>query len=1641
VTAIGKQAFNNHRNLSSVIIPQGVTSIGEKAFYLCTALTSVTVENSSPVTIDKDCFTNSANATLYVPYGSKAAYQAADYWKDFKEIVEPIVPGSAEAPFTCAEATAFVSGLTADTPTETEYYVKGKICRIQENYSYQYGNATFWISDDGTDNGSFYVYRTLYFEKEKYNGGRVPNIGDEVMLCGKMINYQGTTPETAGSQCRLVSLNDKTVGTGLEVGDLFVAKTPEDVEMFFVVDNSGISMGKTTVTGCSVGYAVANRPETYMNAPACIDSNYEGPITIPETAEGLPVQAVAPSAFAGTKLTAVTMPASIWDIETNAFSGCTQLASVKMPEDVILNNGTFMNCTSLTSVELPKGVQLWAMDVIFKDCSNLTAITVNDETPYVLQGSYLVDDPSSVTLYVPIGSKAAYEAADYWKEFGEIIEKEPEVPVNEIWSGSQVIKEWSNLTLGKEYMESLNIGDVLHVTVTDVAESEANVALLDGSWTGIAPWYGLSPEMTEAVFTLTGDMVRELKRYGMVLSCHGYTIKRIYTTPAYTGSENSIWLGNQTNGDISVGFDHFHIANRKTGIKAGDVIRLSYTGNGTPNLWYIGDDWTWKEFTDATLSTTETGAEVTVTGAMATLLNNDKVLIVQLGDAGLTLTQVELISGAHTVVYQVGEGETFASGTQKELENITLTYGETGGADFQTATALTCEAEGLEFPYYSPGNGINGNKDGGTFYEFKPKKNGLLTVVVNQNAIKPFYVEENGSVMDQFNGITKGEDGTYQGTYKIEVKANRTYKVYCSGSKLGFYGFIYDWRDNANLINIEFASEYTKQMCVSAFDTNEDGELSEAEAAAVTDEQFKTLLHGTGEAPESMSFDELQYFTGLTVIPQGRFNGVVYLTSVIIPENVTAIEANAFNRCTKLLSVKLPSGLKSIGAAAFVGVPVTSITIPKQTETIGERAFFNTGLETITFKGDDVELGVRCFQNNSNLKSVVLPSKQENLPDYIFRGCTSLESITLPNTLKTLGKEAFRKSGLTSITIPAGVEEIPDSCFKECASLSSVDLTNVTKIDGGAFHSTAITSLVLPESVKELGDEAFACTPINTVDLGKIEKIGIGTFISTAIEELTVPATLTETGYEAFSWNFSMTKATFEEGCTKVFDTMFHGNEKLSEVHLPNTIMEIQDRAFQSCTSLTSIILPATVTKIGEQAFNNCTALVNVTAENLTPVAITEEVFSNRANATLYVPEGCVAAYKAADYWKEFGTIMSYGGSSLYADDLQTLPGTTAVLAVNLDNVDQAIGCKFDLRLPAGVTVVTKSNGKLDATLTERAEYHSISSSHLDNGDYSFVITSQENDLFTGNNGALVEIRLDVPLTMECGDYTVQVLNTDLTALRDNTSTNVKLDNMDSKLTVTYMPGDVNCDGSVSVTDVGCTINYILKKVPEVFVKEAADMDGDNEITVTDVTRIIAFILDDDASMAPRRSGYDPVIPHLSLQQTADGYALTMDNKDAFVGFQFDVELSAGATVNSMQLNSNSDHLLTYRRLDNGMYRVVCYSLSNSTFADDETPLLNMSVTGDVSVSSVLLTTAGLTGLRATVSDDQSTGIASMSQGLQMSVQGRTLQIVADRDVTLRLYTTGGGVYRILNVHSGVNTFEGLKAGVYMIENRKMIIR
>lgn len=121
--------------------------------------------------------------------------------------------GSLAKPFTPAEANAFIATLAADTNTDKDYYIKGKLAKYANNgeFSTQYGNASFYLSADGTESGEqFYVFRTLYLGNVKYTEGTTPVVGDEIIICGKLVNYKGNTPETVANKSYIYSLNGKT---------------------------------------------------------------------------------------------------------------------------------------------------------------------------------------------------------------------------------------------------------------------------------------------------------------------------------------------------------------------------------------------------------------------------------------------------------------------------------------------------------------------------------------------------------------------------------------------------------------------------------------------------------------------------------------------------------------------------------------------------------------------------------------------------------------------------------------------------------------------------------------------------------------------------------------------------------------------------------------------------------------------------------------------------------------------------------------------------------------------------------------------------------------------------------------------------------------------------------------------------------------------------------------------------------------------------------------------------------------------------------------------------------------------------------------------------------------------------------------
>lgn len=131
--------------------------------------------------------------------------------------------GTLADPYNAVAANNFASKLAADAKSDKDVYIKGKISKIANNgeFGTQYGNASFYISDDGTSNNEFYVFRTLYLGNKKYDNTSDPNIkvGDEVIICGKVTNYKGNTPETSANESYIYSLNGKTEGGGGGGGD------------------------------------------------------------------------------------------------------------------------------------------------------------------------------------------------------------------------------------------------------------------------------------------------------------------------------------------------------------------------------------------------------------------------------------------------------------------------------------------------------------------------------------------------------------------------------------------------------------------------------------------------------------------------------------------------------------------------------------------------------------------------------------------------------------------------------------------------------------------------------------------------------------------------------------------------------------------------------------------------------------------------------------------------------------------------------------------------------------------------------------------------------------------------------------------------------------------------------------------------------------------------------------------------------------------------------------------------------------------------------------------------------------------------------------------------------------------------------
>ena len=221
----------------------------------------------------------------------------------------------------------------------------------------------------------------------------------------------------------------------------------------------------------------------------------------------------------------------------------------------------------------------------------------------------------------------------------------------------------------------------------------------------------------------------------------------------------------------------------------------------------------------------------------------------------------------------------------------------------------------------------------------------------------------------------------------------------------------------------------------------------------------------------------------------------------------------------------------------------------------------------------------------------------EVICDEAFRRCKALQSVTIPNSVKSIGDKAFESCGsLQSVIIPNSVTSIGNHVFISCISLQSVTIPNsVTSIGDHAFEKCySLQSVTIPNSVTKIGYEAFSdCKSLQSITIpNSVTSIGNKAFcLCKSLQSVTIPNSVTSIGEGAFSWCKSLQSVTIPNSVTKIGNIAFYLCESLQSITIPNSVMKIGYYAFSYCESLQSVTIPNSVTKIGDGAFRWCTHL------------------------------------------------------------------------------------------------------------------------------------------------------------------------------------------------------------------------------------------------------------------------------------------------------------------------------------------------------------------------------------------------------------------------------------------------------------------
>ena len=329
------------------------------------------------------------------------------------------------------------------------------------------------------------------------------------------------------------------------------------------------------------------------------------------------------------------------------------------------------------------------------------------------------------------------------------------------------------------------------------------------------------------------------------------------------------------------------------------------------------------------------------------------------------------------------------------------------------------------------------------------------------------------------------------------------------------------------------------------------------------------------------------------------------IKSVVIEDGVTSIGDMAFYLCSSLTSITIPNSVTLIGSSAFSGCSnITEVHISDIAKWCD--------IEFSGYLSNPLQSKIaHLYVNNNKITDLVIPEGVDSIKNYAFYFYALLNSVTIPNSVTLIGSSAFSGcSNLTSIIIPNSVTLIGSSAFSGCSNITEVHISDIAKWCDINFSSATSNPLYSQKAYLYVNNNKIT----NLVIPEGVDSIKKFAFYNYALlNSITIPNSVTLIGSSAFLGCSNIKEVHISDivkWCGINFSSttsnplygqkayLYVNNNKITDLVIPEGVDSIKNYAFYGYALLNSVTIPNSVTSIGDDAFVHCSSLTSITIPN-----------------------------------------------------------------------------------------------------------------------------------------------------------------------------------------------------------------------------------------------------------------------------------------------------------------------------------------------------------------------------------------------------------------------------------------------------------